>query len=428
MGVVDWVTGDTTGMGIPAHVGALGTRPEAFLTEAFRASGALSADNAVTAVTRFDELSVGGTGSKLILSVTYAHAEGAPPRDLFVKFSRDFSDPLRDGSRYMLDAEVRLALLSRGPNFPIAVPRCAFADYHGETGTGVLITERIHYGSDGIEPHYAKCRDDELPDQLDHYRAVITALARLSGSHRGGSLPERTGALFPFDPVEAGAADRFPYTARQLQNRVARYGVFAERYPRLLPDTITTPEFIGSWAEDVVLFSENEGRIQDFLQGAPDLVALCHWNANIDNAWFWRNGDGVRECGLLDWGRVGQMNVARALYGALSGAGPAFWREHATDLVESFAAEYHRCGGPEVDAVELRTHLDMVTATMGLAYLMDAPPLIQLELPDLDDVTGPTDPRLTSNENARVLLHMMTMFLNQWQTRDFGTMLRDVLG
>jgi hypothetical protein len=427
MDVIDWVTGDVTGMQIPAHIAAMGPQPEAFLSEAFRAAGAMAADDAVTGVTRFEELSVGGTGSKLILSVTYAHVDNALPRDLFVKFSRDFTDPLRDGSRYMLDAEVRLALLSRSQGFPIAVPQCVFADYHGETGTGVLITERIGYGSEGIEPHYAKCLDDDLPEPLDHYRALVTTLARLSGSHRGGMLPERTDALFPFDPNAAAADDRFPYTARQLQNRVARYGVFAKRYPQLLPDNITTPEFIGALSEDVVRFSENESRIQDFLQGVPDYIALCHWNANIDNAWFWRNGDGVRDCGLLDWGRVGQMSIARALYGALSGAGPIFWRDHAADLVELFAAEYHRCGGPEIDPLELRTHLDMVTATMGLAYLMDAPPLVQMELPDLDDVEGPTDPRLTSNENARVMLHMLTMFLNQWETRDFGKVLRHVL-
>ena len=30
------------------------------------------------------------------------------------------------------------------------------------------------------------------------------------------------------------------------------------------------------------------------------MIALCHWNANIDNAWFWREPDGALRCGLID--------------------------------------------------------------------------------------------------------------------------------
>ena len=46
---------------------------------------------------------------------------------------------------------------------------------------------------------------------------------------------------------------------------------------------------------------------------ARELVAFCHWNANIDNAWFWRDEDGHLACGLMDWGNVGQMNMVTAI-------------------------------------------------------------------------------------------------------------------
>jgi len=32
-------------------------------------------------------------------------------------------------------------------------------------------------------------------------------------------------------------------------------------------------------------------------QSDPKLIALCHWNANIDNAWFWRDEASVLRCG-----------------------------------------------------------------------------------------------------------------------------------
>lgn len=426
MEMIDWVVGDHFALPIPAHIAAMRAQAVEFLTGAFRASGALAADNAVTGITRFDELSVGGTGCKLILSVRYARVEEGLPCDLFVKFSRDFVNPQRDRSRYMLDAEVRFALLSREAGFPIAVPVCVFADYHAETGTGILITERIGYGVAGIEPHYAKCLDYEMPEPLAHYQALVTTLARLSGTHKAGRLPGRTAALFPFDAKDTAARDRIPYTPQQLQNRVARYAVFAENFPQMLPANIRAPGFIEKLRAEVVLFSEHEARIQTYLQSEPDFIALCHWNANIDNGWFWRDKNGGLECGLLDWGRVGQMSIARTLYGGLSGAEPEFWAAHADGLLALFSVEYTRCGGPAIDVAVLKTHVDLMTATMGLAYLMDVPPVVQKEFPDLAEMTGPRDPRFAANENARVMLHMLTMFLNRWEMRNFGTVLQSL--
>ena len=93
-------------------------------------------------------------------------------------------------------------------------------------------------------------------------------------------------------------------------------------------------------------FLEHEVAIRQYLHSQPDFIALCHWNANIDNAWFWRNAQGELECGLMDWGRVGQMNVALAIFGALSGAEIELWNEHLTELLTLFVRR--RCEAAEV--------------------------------------------------------------------------------
>jgi hypothetical protein len=323
----------------------------------------------------------------------------------------------------MLGAEVRFALLSRGKTFPIVVPVCVFADFHAASGTGILITERIGYGSGGIEPHYAKCLDYEMPAPLAHYQALVTTLARLSGTHKAGRLPGAEEFA-----MDAGEHDRIPYGAQQLQNRVARFAVFAETFPHMLPANIRDAGFIEKLRGEVVPFLQRESEIQGFLLSEPDFLALCHWNANIDNGWFWQDAAGIKQCGLLDWGRVGQMSIARCLYGALSGAEPEFWAAHVTELLELFAAEYARCGGPVVDVRRLQMHVDLVTAMMGLAYLLDVPAIVQKAFSDLAEIFGPRDPRFAGNENARVMLHMLTMFLNRWETRDFGAVLQQALG
>jgi hypothetical protein len=422
MSAIDWAPGELTPLPIPAHIEALREAGTGFLTDAFRATGALGATNRVNAITQFQELRGGGTGRKLLLSVAYERPEPGLPTDLFVKFSRDFDDERRDTSRYMMESEVRFAMLSRMEGFPITVARCFYADFDPNSGTGILITERIGYGKGAVERHYGKCLDYVMPEPLAHYEALVRALARLAGTHKAGHLTEAFYAKFPFDAAAAVASDRIRYTAEQLEKRVARIAEFAERCPQLLPQTVREPGFLARLGKEAPLFLAHEAAIRRFLFGNPDLIALCHWNANVDNAWFSRNERGVLECGLLDWGRAGQMNVAQAIYGALSGAEPTIWDEHLGDLLALFLREFRFSGGPEIDPAELKRHLQLTTATMGLAYIMDAPALIQKHMPDAAQAAGPHDPRFRANEDARVWLHMLTMFLNQWRTQDFGAL------
>jgi hypothetical protein len=424
---LDWVIGDEHGMEIPAHAAALRAGGPSFLTAALHAGGVLAADNAVTAITCSDEFSSGGTGRKMLLSVAYRQPQPGLYQDLFVKFSRDFDDAIRDRPRHMMQAEVWFAELSQMAGFPVTVPACYFADFHQETGTGILVTQRISFGSDGIELFTGKCLDYEKPDVLPHYQAIFKTLARLAGTHKAGHLGKRADERFPFSLARALANDRLPYDAARLRSRVDRYAEFAIEFPQLLPPNIRSTAFIARLRDDVALFADHEMRIRRFLYDSPDLIALCHWNANIDNAWFWRGDDGELRCGLMDWGRVGQMNLAAALYGSLSGAEPKFWDNHLDSLLMAFADEYARCGAPRIDLAQLKLHLHLFTATMGLAYIMDAPRVIRLRLPDVGDAQGPHDSRFKASESARTQLHMITMLLHQWQTHGFGSVLEKVL-
>src|SRR3981189_181378 len=99
----EWVRGDLLGLSIPAHSEALRIAAEAVLADAFRANGTLAADNRVVAVTRFEDWPGGSTGRKLILSVAYERPAPGLHTELFVKFSRDFSDPNRDRARYQME-------------------------------------------------------------------------------------------------------------------------------------------------------------------------------------------------------------------------------------------------------------------------------------------------------------------------------------
>lgn len=416
------VIGDQFGLAIPAGPAALRSGGARFLTEAFRASGVLAADNAVTSVTGFREVGGGSTGRKVVLSVEYDRPQPGLHADLFVKFSRDLDDPIRDRGRTQMEPEVRFAALSRVPGFPIAVPTVQFADYHRPSGTGILITELIPFGRNGIEPQYHKCLDDELPDPVEHYRALLTALGRLAGSYGSATLPRRLAAHFPLNVQGATVGERAPHDAERVNRRLAQLADFVEARPGLVPANARSREFLGRLREDVSRVVRHEHAVMRQLAADSDYVALCHWNANIDNAWFWRDAGGVLRCGLLDWGCVGQLNMGMALWGAMSGAETDLWDGHFGELVALFIAEVQHCGGPRLDPGRLRRHTLLYAAVMGVAWLLDVPALIHKRFGAAAPASR-TDPRIRNDESLRAPLQMMSNLLNLWERHGVGDLL-----
>ncbi|WP_083066338.1 hypothetical protein [Mycobacterium arosiense] len=416
--------GDHHGLPFPADPASLRSAGAGFLTDAFRASGVLGR-NGVARIGDFREISGGSTGRKVALSVEYYRPAPDLHTELFVKFSRDLDDPVRDCAKTQMQAEIRFALLARAPGFPIAVPSPQFADYHGPTGTGILITERIGFGANGIEPQYHKCLDYEMPEPLEHYRALLTALARLAGTHRSGRLPADLIAHFPLDVQAATVGERAPLPPGKLEWRIARLAEFIAIHPGLVPAGVGSPEFLARLADEAPRLALYENVVADHLAADADYVALCHWNANVDNAWFWREVDGTLRCGLMDWGCVSQMNLGMALWGAMSGAENELWETHLDDLLELFVAEFHRYGGPRLEPDRLRRHTLLYAAVMGVAWLLDVPALIRRRFNNAP--SSRTDPRIRDDESVRAPLQMLSNLLLLWQRHPLGDLVDEAL-
>jgi hypothetical protein len=427
-GRIDRFTGDYTGLAVPAHVEALREDGPAFLTRAFRAFGSIAPDNAVVRIVALEPCPGGSTGAKFFLTIAYARADPGLHTALFVKFSRDFADERRDRQRWEMQSEVPFEALTRVPGFPIRVPAAYFADYHGRTGTGLVITEQIAYGEGAIEPHRRKCLDHlTMADPLPYYRQTVTALARLCAAHKAGSLAPDIEERFPFDPA-TGSADPILYDAAALQAELDVCFDFAARAPQLLPPEVRTPALQAKMARDAFRIREHEAALQRYLTGNRDLVALCHWNAHIDNCFFWRDAAGALHSGLIDWGRVGQITFGSILWGALSAAHHEVWDRHIDDLLGLFAGEYHVHGGPRVGKDELEFHLTLHMATMGVARVLAFPETILFRLPECVNASGPQDEMFHTVDPARNMLHIYTVFLKFWLRQDFGAALDRLLG
>ena len=420
-----WALGDTFGLHVPGDAEALLSDGTDFLTQAFRASGALSADNRVGRILDWQEFQGGGTGKKLLLTVAYDRPGPGLPNELFVKFSRNFDNELWDSGRQQMISEVAFALLSRSPDFPVPVPALLFADIDPESATGLIVTECITYGRNGVEPRYPKCLDYAVPDQVGHYKAILRGLARLSGAHRAGRLSPDFDREFPYDRARATAAPGPQVPEAKIVQWATRLFEFIDRHPQLFPDNVRTAEFREQFMADIPDVIAAGDRIRQVLNGNPDFIAFAHWNANIDNCWFQRDAEGRLEAGFLDWANAGQLSVAQTITGAISGAEPFIWDDHLDQLLTVFIEEYAANGGPLLDRGALRRHI-LVGAASGLTHSMGSPIALTREVPDLETLESRLDPRLADHENARIQLHMTAKLLRLWRSLQLGDVIRSV--
>ncbi|PRC56674.1 hypothetical protein C6A85_37410, partial [Mycobacterium sp. ITM-2017-0098] len=78
--------------------------------------------------------------------------------------------------------------------------------------------------------------------------------------------------------------ERAPYTADQLRRRVDHLAELTNRQPGLLPANIAAPQVLSRLRDDVAVIADRADALWARLGADQDYVALCHWNANVDNA------------------------------------------------------------------------------------------------------------------------------------------------
>jgi len=412
--------GDATGVMMPATPAALVHDAATFLTRAMQAYGTLPPTGRVVRVNHFSEFAGGNSGRKAQFDVVYAGDAGDLPTRLFAKFSRDFEDPFRDRRRSEIEGDIRLAALSRHPAFPVAVPRALFGDYEAQSGTGLLITERVAFGTGPIEPLHPKCMDHLLDDPREYYATLLSAQARLAAACQAGRLSPLVDELFPYDRIAAEADLPIGYDNAALADKVTRWCDFIDAHPQLFPTALRSAQWRPRFQQEAAAILASQASVRRFLQADPRFVALAHWNANIDNAWFWREPGGDLHCGLLDWGMVRPMNLGTGLWGGLSAAGTGFLLSELDDLLDHYRHVLAAHGGAAVSRADLAAHFDLALAITGLALMMDFPALAEARLPGIGSATGPLDPVITGEKVIQGFLLVSTNFLALWEQRGFA--------
>jgi hypothetical protein len=409
----EFVRGQETGTEFPTTIEAFRKVGVEFLTRAFHAVGSLPLDDRVTAIIRADEFVGGGMGRKLLLDLEYERGHGLA-KQLFVKFPLDEGHPQREAFTWPMQSEVRFYLLSMRTKLPVAIPKAYFADFDAASPSGILITERVAYGEGNIEACIDKCQDFLLDDQLERYRVVAQANAKLAGEHKAGKLGSSIAEKFPFPGPGQVDGERFFYAQADVDTRIAKLREFANKAPQLLPKTFASNQFLDQFARETSLVLQHQDKIYDYLNGADDFIGLCHWNINIDNAWFWRDEPDQLRVGFLDWGRASQMNIARAFWGMVCAAELDLLDNHRQELMQVFVDSYRQSGGPAITLAEFEFMYRLAVSVDAFLWMIDAPTIVETHLPNYPEMGDRTDPRLQNTFLARAQQHILTVMLNEF--------------
>ena len=365
--------GDYYGLDFPFSIAMFDAFGAPFLTDAFRAAGTITPDNAVTQIVELKSLGKFGASENAFLEVRYARSEPGLSEKLFVKFPPPAErEEYKFGLSRMAHGEIAMHKFSREQALPVPVAGYYFGEYSSHTTNYILITDRIPFGIDPIEPAHLKGWDHLIPALEDHYAVLARSLAALAADHRTGALGYGVEALFPY----ARSARDFA-TGADVEERVDRLIDFVSRVaPQLFVDHVRDPQFLARWREDLLFGLANKDAVIAYLHSDPDYVGLCHPNLNPDNAWFWREADGKLHAGLLDWGGAGQMSFAQALSGMLMMVDPERHLAIKNMVLNAFIDEFAARGAGKLDFDEL--HLQYKASLYSTALGMIVGMIIDL--------------------------------------------------
>ena len=126
----------------------------------------------------------------------------------------------------------------------------------------------------------------------------------------------------------------------------------------------------------------------------------------------------------MDWGCVSQLNVAMAIWGAMSAAEIDLWdRPFRRTSRDCSATRSLTRAGRRWTPPHCKRQVTLYALLMGVTWLMDVPALIRAKVPARAAIRR-TDPAIKGDESVRAPLQMLTNVLNLWEHTDMGEVLR----
>jgi len=168
--------------------------------------------------------------------------------------------------------------------------------------------------------------------------------------------------------------DNFPLTLRVAPNgtnpMLPALAKFASTCHCLFDDaSVSSESYQKQLAAEIADISAHRGTISKYLHSDADYIGYSHSNANIDNAYWWRDEAGTLKCGLIDFGGYSCASVTALLATGLFSAEAETMEKHGDTLFQAFIDGVASMGGPtyHLDELRLRMTLELAFTTTNIA-------------------------------------------------------------
>jgi len=125
--------------------------------------------------------------------------------------------------------------------------------------------------------------------------------------------------------------------------------MFMERAPHVFPEDLVKKSYVDKFLQEAEEMASYCCEMTLYFKVMPEYTALAHPNAQVDNAYYWRDEAGKMECGLLDWDGCTMQPMPQCLGNAWMGAEADMMDEHEEKLIAHFLDEYKKASGEELD-------------------------------------------------------------------------------
>mmetsp|Transcript_74493 Transcript_74493/g.218367 ORF Transcript_74493/g.218367 Transcript_74493/m.218367 type:complete len:617 (-) Transcript_74493:402-2252(-) len=332
-----------------------------WLTQAFRRAGTLAEDNRVERITWWRRFPGGGSGPKTLFVVEYEKPDEELDTTLFMKqphpLEENKEQRFREEGMYMFGdvpgGEINFYRFV-SPYVPFPVPKFYFADLNRESSESCVINNAVDWPKKGkaefgpyeILPPCEKCEDWRLKDSHEYYFAMMKRMGALAGLEKVGKLGPELSTV-EWSPYGPSVPKKDPGMA-------AFFVKFVEEVaPQIWPEKVRSKAFLGQFQKHMDAVATVAHIIGFQAYADPLFIGFGHANGNSDNAYFYRNADGVMECGFYDWGQTGFQAFTTMFEAGLGSCLGEMLAEYDDRLMQCFADAYHETGAPPFDVPEL---------------------------------------------------------------------------
>jgi len=322
--------GERYGKWFPKNAQQLEKAGKEWLTEALCTEGVISPEHTITSVS-FSIPNIEGMMSEMRVA-TIEYGKGAPasyPSSAMIKFAPELLKTRLVTDLFHLSEQEYYFYKFLRPSMPMRTPDVYFSDMNFTTKNFCIIMEML----DDVEfPNQKMMNPDDLtlPDAL----LVMQSLARLHARQLGDRFRAEE---MPY--VNSGDDPRSKLlgpVARFAWKKVKRKMQGAQKGKPLPAWTYAFPKSVADMLEEDGFRLVGSGEVLSLITNCAS-ATIIHGDPRLDNHFFYKDADGRRAVGLLDWQLFMRTSgVVDLGWFIATSCSPSFQQKHEVTMLDCY--------------------------------------------------------------------------------------------